>query len=435
MISWLFYALVVSAAVAASAIAFELAARVLKLPRRAPWAVASFALALLPLLVPLVGRLSRRAAEIGTGGDALALRLPAITIGADRATAGLPMDVLLLFVLLTVSAVALVRTAVAHARLRRESRAWPQGEMDGIPVRLSDSTGPAVSGWLHPMIVMPRWVTQLAPAQRGAILAHELEHVRANDSLLLNASRLVFALVAWNPIAWLAYRRLRLAVEIDCDRRVLALGGDMPAYAETLLAVAQRTAVRPPLLHVALTEPTTFLSRRIAAMLTKPTRSPRLIALGGMSAGALLLAVACMTREPLGTSTEKAVQQAPRVVVSADDTVRGAVAASQGGEVGERPYFEYQVEQPVTSLPGGTYPRYPDSLRTAGIEGEVLVQFVVDAEGEVDLTTFKVLKANREEFVMAVRQALPGMQFQPARKDGRAVKQVVQQSFMFKVAK
>ena len=105
------------------------------------------------------------------------------------------------------------------------------------------------------------------------------------------------------------------------------------------------------------------------------------------------------------------------------------------GQGADSAYFEYQVEQPVTAVPGSPAPRYPDSLRTAGVEGEVLVQFVVDAEGRPDVSTFKVLKANREEFVVAVRSALPEMRFQTARKSGRAVKQVVQQPFMFQVSR
>jgi len=424
MISWIFYALVVSAAVAASAVAFEVAARALRLPRRAPWAAASVALVLLPLLLPLALRLATRAND--PADTALALRLPAITITASSSATGTPVDALMLVVLLGASAFALGRFAVAHVRLRRDARSWAAGELDGVDVRFSESIGPAVTGWFRPSIVVPRWVAELDERQRWAIMSHELEHVRANDSLLVNVARLLLALMPWNPVAWLAYRRLQLAVELDCDRRVLARGGDMPGYAETLLTVAQRTAVPAPALRVALAEPSSLLARRITTMLQKPSRSPRLLATAGVTAGALLLAVACMTREPLGTSSAKPVQQAPRMVVSGGEEEKGQGTDST--------YFEYQVEQPVT-LVSGSPPRYPDSLRTAGIGGEVLVQFVVDAEGRPDVSTFKVLKANREEFVVAVRSALPEMRFQAARKSGRAVKQVVQQPFMFQVSK
>jgi TonB family protein len=189
-------------------------------------------------------------------------------------------------------------------------------------------------------------------------------------------------------------------------------------YAEVLVSAGERTSVGR--LRVALTEPSSFLSRRITAMLTKPFRSPRLVGLAAAVAGAALLAVACMTREPLGVPGARPVEQVPAMVVSGDTS---------------KPFFEFQVEEPVTAIATGSAPRYPDSLRTAGVEGEVLVQFVVDAQGVPDVSTFKVLRATRAEFAEAVRLALGGMRFTAARKDGRAVKQLVQQPFMFSIAK
>src|SRR5438477_11533190 len=54
---------------------------------------------------------------------------------------------------------------------------------------------------------------------------------------------------------------------MDCDARVLARGGDTPAYAELLLRVGQRRA-RLPLGAPALGEPVSFLGRRIRRMAT-----------------------------------------------------------------------------------------------------------------------------------------------------------------------
>jgi outer membrane biosynthesis protein TonB len=43
-------------------------------------------------------------------------------------------------------------------------------------------------------------------------------------------------------------------------------------------------------------------------------------------------------------------------------------------------FLEFQVESAVTPAPGSEAPRYPDALRSAGVEGEVLAQFVVGPE-------------------------------------------------------
>src|SRR3954471_14194420 len=99
------------------------------------------------------------------------------------------------------------------------------------------------------------------------------------------------------------------------------------------------------------------------------------------------------------------------------------------GPVGDQTYFEFQVEKQVAPAPGNPGPRYPDMLRSANVEGEVLVQFVVDTTGRVEMSQFKVLKTSHDLFTNAVKQALTGMRFYPAEIGGRKVKQLVQQPF------
>ena len=92
-----------------------------------------------------------------------------------------------------------------------------------------------------------------------------------------------------------------------------------------------------------------------------------------------------------------------------------------------------QVEKPVSQIPGTGSPRYPDALRSSGVEGEVQAQFVVSEEGKADVSTFKVLKATNDLFASAVRSALPNMRFYPAEVGGKKVAQLVQQSFQFRL--
>ncbi|HJQ21306.1 MAG TPA: energy transducer TonB [Gemmatimonadaceae bacterium] len=102
-----------------------------------------------------------------------------------------------------------------------------------------------------------------------------------------------------------------------------------------------------------------------------------------------------------------------------------------GTPVGDQTYFEFQVEKQVAPAPGNPAPRYPDMLRSANVEGEVLVQFVVDTNGRADMSQFKVLKSSHDLFTNAVKQALSAMRFYPAEIGGRKVKQLVQQPFNF----
>jgi protein TonB len=131
------------------------------------------------------------------------------------------------------------------------------------------------------------------------------------------------------------------------------------------------------------------------------------------------------------------------VTDEADFSGKGVAGGTSKGVAGgvpqpiqqDQPYFEFQVEKPVMAAPNNPAPRYPDMLKSAGIEGEALVQFVVDTTGRADMSTYKVLKASHDMFGVAVRNALPGMRFFPAEVGGRKVKQLVQQPFVFGIAR
>lgn len=94
-------------------------------------------------------------------------------------------------------------------------------------------------------------------------------------------------------------------------------------------------------------------------------------------------------------------------------------------------YFEFQVDRRVRQVPDTGGLKYPDMLRAASVEGEVLAQFVVDTAGVYEGTSFKVLRSSHELFTQAVRDALPLMRFTPAEVGGAKVRQLVQQPFTF----
>jgi protein TonB len=130
------------------------------------------------------------------------------------------------------------------------------------------------------------------------------------------------------------------------------------------------------------------------------------------------------------------------VTNESDFTGKGVQGGKASGIVGglvptdqTQTYFEFQVEKPVVSAPGSSAPRYPEILKSAGVEGEVLAQFVVDTTGRAESGSFKVLKTSHELFALAVKNALPGMRFLPAEVGGKKVKQLVQQPFVFAIQK
>jgi TonB family protein len=69
-------------------------------------------------------------------------------------------------------------------------------------------------------------------------------------------------------------------------------------------------------------------------------------------------------------------------------------------------------------------PVYPDSLRAAGVAGSAVMEFVIDADGQVDPESIGVVSATHPLFADAVRAAIEEGEFTAARKDRKPVAQV-----------
>jgi hypothetical protein len=162
----------------------------------------------------------------------------------------------------------------------------------GGPVLVHPRFGPATVGVLRPRVVIPVWVLALPDGERHDVLRHEAEHRRARDPLLLLLASLTLLLTPWNVALWWLLWRLRLAVEIDCDNRVVAGRGDHVRYGELLVNVAARGTVGPRM-QPAFLGSSGMLERRLGHLLD-PRRLSRLrrILVLGLAGGVLLLAFA-----------------------------------------------------------------------------------------------------------------------------------------------
>ncbi len=90
------------------------------------------------------------------------------------------------------------------------------------------------------------------------------------------------------------------------------------------------------------------------------------------------------------------------------------------------------VDESVVPL-RGPEPRYPAALRAAGVEGTVRLHFVVDTAGAVVGTSIRASAATQEAFVAPAIAAILQWRFRPARLDGRAVAQQVEQLVRFRL--
>lgn len=227
------------------------------------------------------------------------------------------------------------RRAVSGARGAGGAPPWgdPSGAasigpavVDGVPVLVTSTLGPATVGVLRPRVLLPRWVLALPAAERRYVVRHEAEHRRAHDAGLLFAASLLLVLVPWHLALWWQLRRLCLAVETDCDRRVVSALGDARAYGALLLRVAEAAPPGPqlPTLQPALLGRPGMLERRLTALLQPPSLAGVQRIVLPVVAGALLAAVLALPHPVLApASAHGTVHQTP------GGTVHGSTPASR----------------------------------------------------------------------------------------------------------
>jgi TonB family protein len=97
------------------------------------------------------------------------------------------------------------------------------------------------------------------------------------------------------------------------------------------------------------------------------------------------------------------------------------------------PWNAAEVERTAVPYYNNPRPRYPYSLLSMGMEGNVVVQFVVDSTGAADMRSLRVLRSTHELFTRAVRAVLPKLRFLPAEVAGNKVDMLVEQPFQFSV--
>ncbi len=149
-------------------------------------------------------------------------------------------DTVLLILWGTASAAALLWLLAMWLRIQLKSSHWRRGVLQGSPVLFARDLGPAVIGLAAPRVVMPEWISQLDVQSQQLALEHEREHARRRDPLATAMAALAVIIFPWNPALWWQLRRLRLAMELDCDAVVLDRGGELELYGALLLMVVGR---------------------------------------------------------------------------------------------------------------------------------------------------------------------------------------------------
>jgi beta-lactamase regulating signal transducer with metallopeptidase domain len=264
MLAWMGYAMLAATAlgVAAWLVDFAVAGRLGR--RRVLWAGVFFASAVGPIVFSATrGIPTAVVAEEGAAPAASGRIQPIVS---DRVLGS---------AWLAASAIFALWLLATQRRLRRRVRIYPSRIVDGERVLVSSGFGPAVVGVVRPEIVLPEWALTMRESDRRIIVAHETEHRHAHDPLLAAIALIVAVALPWNAALWWQLRRLRLAIEIDCDRRVVSMHGHDPhAYGMLLLATRERASRVTPVMAMAMAAMRSGLGRRVEALVDGRPRSP-----------------------------------------------------------------------------------------------------------------------------------------------------------------
>lgn len=389
-LNWIVYAIALSVLLCAAALAGERAARLWRLPTRWIWAAAMAASLFLPLAAVTLP-VTPAAPDIG--GTPAARTAPAFAtpvgkaasqwVAAKTAPAAVQADTLLKPVWMALSATMLLALIASAAMLARRKRGWQAMRIGGTDVWVAPDAGPAVIGLLRPRIVLPLWLTQSPAQQQALVLAHESSHMAARDPQLLGLALLVLVAMPWNLPMWWQLRRLRHAIEVDCDARVLAAGHDPQQYGAALIDVGARHS---GLIGgaVAMAESRSFLEQRIRILVQAPGRwrKPAGVALAAMAL--CTVAVAAQLAQP-EAARRQSVKLAPAVLAEyagtyQTDEFQAMVMTVEGEHLMSRVTGRDRVEQFAAGRDHFFQPRTRTALR-----------FERDAGGKVAALTVTLL--------------------------------------------
>jgi beta-lactamase regulating signal transducer with metallopeptidase domain len=103
--------------------------------------------------------------------------------------------------------------------------------------------GPATCGLLRPKIVISkRLARELSPSDLYIVIAHEVEHIRRCDFLLVTLGRVATALHWFNPLAYFIHKAIQREIELAVDAATISRLGATRAqeYGSLLLRIAGR---------------------------------------------------------------------------------------------------------------------------------------------------------------------------------------------------
>lgn len=345
---------------------------------------------------------------------------------------------------------------------------------------------PTLVGWLRPAVVLPLAVLARMPAaQIDLVLAHELAHLKRFDHLANLFQVVLETLFFYHPVVHWISREARNERELCCDALALRItGGERRNFVAALASLEEFRAGHGELALAAsggvLVERAWFIAGGVPERRQRHLRGNAVLAL----AVAVVLGlgwfgwrevawqrhvatlVAANNASLLSYMRQDVTSQPPALVPGADIPssrhllpVSYAIVSKPSPQISSRvapiritsverpgltlddvalrplpipalPAVPSDVRDPVAAPVASAVPRpvrtvrpvYPSEALLDGMQGQVVVEFVLDAAGAPH--DLKIVESSAGQFDASALQAMAGWRFAPSAVAGRRYRQI-----------
>lgn len=401
-------------------------------------------LMLLSLVLPFVSLSIDEPTVVNNGMVQVEQLLVAGVTGEDTQPAGLTLVQVLFMVYMVGVVVSVGREIVSLAGLYKLISGRDHVTIDnGIRIIVIDGDMAPFS-WFNNIVIS----RSDYESGRREILIHEMAHISHHHSLDILLCNVLLIFQWFNPAVWLLRRELRNIHEYEADEAVLASGANAAEYQLLLI----RKAVGERLFSMANNLNHNSLKKRITMMLTKRSNPWNRVKVLLTVPVAAVAVVAFAT--PKAESLSREIEHESDAIVSSvvKSTSDKAALVAQGKTSGEETVNDmgraddtliandlqrvtstdddvYEVVEKMPEFPGGgaelmkylsSNIKYPVEAHKAGIQGRVVVSFVVNKDGTVkDAKIVRSVDKSIDAEALRVISAMP--KWQPGYQDGKAV--------------
>lgn len=283
-------------------------------------------------------------------------------------------------------------------------------------IRLTATNQPSFS-FLNTVYLNP------GDAESEAIISHEQAHIQRKHSIDILFFQ-VLKVVFWiNPFVYLLEKNLKEFHEFEADESALKTVENRHSYAESLLSIARGEQRYVSLGSYFWNE--SMIKKRIHTMLThnpNQTKTTMKYSILTLTLISMLGLAACTEKQ---TSVDAQTTAPEKKISSVDDLdmtevflVTEEMPKAVGGSLAEQ-------------LMKNIY--YTDNAKDEGVEGRVIVQFIVDKEGDVETAFIPEGKGIHQELDDIAIHAVKQLEFDPAIQRGEPVKVLMTLPIVFKL--